>query len=111
MDISDENVSTVLQILQEDSAFLSSLNLIDYSMLLLKVRKLASGETDEDSGAEALQIDENGVFQLKRIATVRGRTSSVKEVKSLGAIQEGEEKEDSDSEDSLEQDYFEEDEE
>ena len=52
----------MLEILEEDSVFLSKLNLIDYSMLLLKIRELGPGETDEGSEKQALEIDESGAF-------------------------------------------------
>ena len=55
----------------DDSLFLSKLNLIDYSLLLLKIKDLAPGETD-DSSNDALQIDEDGNFQLKRTSKTIG---------------------------------------
>ena len=63
MDITERDRDETLQILEEDSVFLSQLNLIDYSLLLLKVRDLAPGEEAEPD--EAMEI-ENGVFVLRR---------------------------------------------
>ena len=63
MDITERDRDETLQILEEDSVFLSGLNLIDYSLLLLKVRDLAPGEETEPD--EAMEI-ENGVFVLRR---------------------------------------------
>lgn len=70
IDISESERNETLAILQEDSKFLTSLNLIDYSMLLLKIRELAPGEKDEGTD-QALAIDENGEFQfLKKLSTI-----------------------------------------
>ena len=68
IDISESERDKTLQILEEDSLFLSQLNLIDYSMLLLKIRELAPGETDDDS-AQAMSIDETGAFVVLRRQT------------------------------------------
>ena len=66
-------------------------------MLLLKIRELAPGE--KDAGADqALEIDENGEFQFKKLNTIGGKRASVKG--KLNEINEEEEKEFSD--DSLE---------
>ena len=69
-------------------------------MLLLKIRELAPDETD-DGDNQALEIDENGVFQLKKLDSIRGRKSSVKALESIQE-EDGAEL----SSDSLEQDYF-----
>ena len=59
-------MNETLELLDKDSAFLSELNLIDYSMLLLKIRKLGPGESDDGNEVQGLEIDENGTFLLKR---------------------------------------------
>ena len=74
-------------------------------MLLLKIRELAPDETD-DGDNQALEIDENGVFQLKKLDSIRGRKSSLKALDSIKE-EDGAEL----SSDSLEQDYFDSDEE
>lgn len=53
MDISELDRNETLELLEADSAFLSQLNLIDYSLLVLKIRKLGEDETDDDK-ADAL---------------------------------------------------------
>jgi len=65
---------------------------MDYSMLLTKVRKKTDDDEDDDK-VEALQMDENGVFVLKRLESVTQRKKKMAEI----------EEED---EDSLEQDYY-----
>ncbi len=90
MDISEADRESTLEILAKDSKFLSDLSLIDYSLLVLKIRDLAPGESDDDE-TQALQIDENGVFQLRRSSTLVGAKKL--NTKALTAIDENDEKE------------------
>ena len=61
LDISEQARDDVLALLEADSQFLAVHNLSDYSLLVLKIRDLKEGETDQVK-EQALQIDENGVF-------------------------------------------------
>ena len=71
---------------------------------LLKIRELGPGESDEGTENQALEIDENGTFLLKRFT--KGVTGG-KKTKKMDEIAE----ENSDEDSSLEQDYFDEEEE
>lgn len=93
MDITESDRDETLEILEQDSLFLSQLNLIDYSLLLLKIRDPVLGE--EAQPDEAMEIDSNGKFRLSR------QNQSIKEMlrnKKKGAKEV--------SDDSFCQDYF-----
>lgn len=67
--VSQDVKNDILRILEKDSKFLSTLGLIDYSLLLMKVRNLEKGEKDVESD-EALLI-QNGVFMFRRTSLIR----------------------------------------
>jgi len=53
MDVSSQDRDDTLELLAADSTFLASLHLIDYSLLVLKIRDLGEGEVD-DAYSQAL---------------------------------------------------------
>lgn len=52
--VGDIEKEELLQQLERDSKFLSALSLIDYSMLLTKVKNLQDGQIEEEENCEAL---------------------------------------------------------
>ena len=79
MEIKPDQQQDILRRLQRDSMFLSQLGLIDYSLLLTRIRKRQEGDPPDD-GTAALLKDENGDFILQRLKTIR-KTKSVHAVK------------------------------
>lgn len=106
MDITEDQKDEVLRIIKADSEFLASLNLIDYSMLVLEIRNLNPGESDGKAETQALQVNEDGEYILKKIQR-KGLISEKTLAKQASGIVE--ERKDESSDSSLEQDYYEED--